>query len=184
MTFNYNNYEKILFTMVLILVQIAFFSTVYAQKSVRSEESVKVDADAFYKTYLPQFGYPSAAELQKLRPFLSESLYSSLSYERERMKIWTAKHPGEKPPVSEDLFVCNHDEPPAKFWMGEITVNGQTALAIVYFDYVEKGKIYETCQTKSALVREGGKWLLDNVFFEEGADLKSLLSRKDYEVLP
>lgn len=168
----------------LMFINIIFCNAIYAQKSGGNEKPVKAAAAAFYKTYLPQFGYPTAAELGRLRPFLSGSLYSAIKYERERMKIWTAKNPGEKPPVSEDLFVCNHDEPPAKVRIGEITVNGQTALAIVHFNYSEKGKIYETCYTKSSFIRVGGKWLLDNVIFEEGADLKTLLSRKDYDVLP
>ncbi len=57
-----------------------------------------------------------------------------------RKKIWSAKNPGEKPPIIEGLFVCNHDEPPARFRVGKITVNEQATLVTVYFDYAEGNK--------------------------------------------
>lgn len=163
---------------------ITFCSGLFAQSSAASEKSIEAVAHAFYNKYLPQFGYPTAAELNTLHPLLIESLYSSLNYERKRMKIWSAKNSEEKPPIIEDLFVCNHDEPPARFRTGKITVKKQTASAIVQFDYTEDNKIYTTCQTELSLIRVKGKWLINNIIFEEGADLKTLLSRKDYEVLP
>ncbi len=178
------NYKKLLFSIMLMFINITFGGAIYAQNATGNEKTVKAAADAFYKKYLPQFGYPSAAELNTLRPLLSESLYSSLQYERKRMKIWTAKNPGEKPPVIEDLFVCNQNEPPARFRTGKITVNGQTASAAVNFDYTEDKKIYTTCRTQPSFISVKGKWLLNNIIFDEGADLKTLLSRKDYEVLP
>lgn len=177
------HYNKTLFIAALLLFQIALGDAIYAQKPV-DNKSAEVAARAFYKKYLPLFGYPSASELQRLQPFLSGSLYSSIKYERERMKIWSAKNPDSKPPVIEDLFVCNHDEPPTGFRVGKANITSQTAVITVYFYYAENGKIYETCQTKSSLIRVNGKWLLDNVIFEEDADLKTLLSRKDYDVLP
>jgi len=178
------NYKKTLFITALVIFQIAFCAENYAQKA-RGEKAVKATAKIFYKKYLPLFGYPSVASLRRLRPFLSGSLYSSIKYERERMKLWSAKNPGEKPPVIEDLFVCDHYEPPARFRTGiaEITPPRDAAVT-VYFDYFEKGKMLATCQTKLVFIRSNGRWLLDNIVFEKGADLRTLLAREDYETLP
>jgi hypothetical protein len=178
-----NNYKKLLFIAVLMLSHVVWGSAIYAQKPGR-EKSVKIAAAAFYKKYLPQFGYPSQSELRRLRPLLSGSLYSLIKYEMERMKTWTAKNPNDKPPVSEDLFLCNHDEPATNFRVGKVTFGQRAATAVVYFDYAENKKIYATCQIESSFIRVGGKWLLDNVVFEKGVDLQDLLSRKEYDVLP
>ncbi len=131
------NYKKFLFIAALMLFQMAQCDGIYAQKSV-DNKSAEVAARAFYKKYLPLFGYPSASGLRPLRPFLSGSLYSSIRYERERMKIWSAINLGDKPPDIEDLFVCNHYEPPTRFRTGKTTITTPRVLRIAGFQVSPK----------------------------------------------
>lgn len=172
--------KSILLTIVIVLVVYGNFA--YAQTS--DNQKAKVAAKTFYKKYLPTFGYPSESDLRKLRSFLSPSLYSLLGNEIQRMRVWTAKNPDKKPPVIEDLFVCNHYERAARFRVGEANITGGTALITTYFDYTEKGKVFTTCKTESSFVKTNGKWMLNNIAFDDDVDLKTLLSRKEYDVLP
>ena len=165
-----------------IIFLIACSNAAFAQNS--DNQKAKAAAQTFYKKYLPTFGYPYESDLRKLRPLLSRNLYSLLANEVKRMRAWTAKNPNDKPPVIDDLFVCNHEEPAARFRVGDAVLDGKTAVVTTRFDYSEKGKVYETCKTKSSFVQTGGRWLLDNVAFDEDVDLKTLLSRKEYDVLP
>ena len=167
--------KSILLTIFIALVVCG--NSAFAQTS--DSQKAKAAAQTFYKKYLPDFGYPYESDLRKLRPLISRNLYSLIAYEIKRMRAWTAKNPNDKPPVTDDLFVCNHEEPAARFRIGEIIINNKTAVVTTYFDYREKGKIYETCKTKSSFVQTGGRWLLDNIAFDEDVDLKTLLSRKE-----
>ena len=157
-------------------------SAVYSQSS--EQQKAKAAAQTFYKKYLPMFGYPSESDLGKLRPHLSRNLSALIANERRRMRLWTAKNKDEKPPVIDDLFLCNHEEPATSFRVGEAVVTNKVAVVTTSFDYAEKGKVYATCQTKSSFIDENGKWLLDNIAFDEGVDLKTLLSREKYDELP
>lgn len=165
-----------------IIIFIACGGTSYAQNS--DNQRAKAAAQTFYEKYAPTFGYPYEPGLHKLRPLLSRDLYSLIGSEIRRMRLWTAKNPQEKPPVIDDLFICNHEEPAASFRVGEAIIKNKTAVVTTYFDYSEKGKVYATCKTESSFVQKGGRWLLDNIAFDEGVDLKTLLSRKKYDVLP
>lgn len=157
-------------------------SAAFSQNS--DAQKAKAAAQIFYKNYLPMFGYPSESDLRKLRPYLSQNLSALISNEMRQMRVWSAKNKDEKPPVIDDLFLCNHEESPAKFRVGEAVMTNGTAVVTTSFDYIEKGKVYAMCQTKSSFVNKNGKWLLDNIAFDEGVDLKTLLSRKEYDVLP
>jgi hypothetical protein len=100
------------------------------------------------------------------------------------MRDWSEKNPNLKPPVIEDVFVCNHYEKPQNFQVLKTSDNGRGALATVRFNYIEKGKVVDKCSVDAKFIRVKGKWLLDNVIFEDDADLITLLSRQNYEVLP
>ncbi len=168
--------------LIIIVVLILCGSAVYAQTS--DEQKAQAAAQTFYKKYLPMFGYPSESGLRNLRPLLSQNLSELIANELRRMRVWSAKNKDEKPPVIDDLFLCNHEEPATNFRVGEAVVTNGTAIITINFDYAEKGKVYATCRTKSSFVNKNGKWLLDNIAFDEGVDLKTLLSRKEYDVLP
>jgi len=165
-----------------IIVLIACGNVSYAQNS--DSQKAKAAAQTFYKKYLPTFGYPYKSDLRKLRPYLSPNLYSLVANEIRRMRLWTAKNPNDKPPVIDDLFVCNHEEPAARFRVGEAILKNKTAVVTTHFDYIEKEKIYATCKTESLFVQKSGRWLLDNIAFDDDVDLKTLLSRREYDVLP
>jgi hypothetical protein len=145
---------------------------------------VSAAADAFYRMHVAHFGFPLEPDLKRLRPYLSPALNSLLRNEVRRMREWSAKNPDQKPPVVEDLFVCNRYEVPQRFGVGGAKVSGGTALATVRFEYVEGGAVVQTCTVDATFVRLRGRWLLDNVAWAGSADLKTLLSRKDYAVVP
>ncbi len=141
-------------------------------------------ADSFYRMHVAHFGFPLEPDLKRLRPYLSPSLNSLLRNEVLRMRAWSARNPDQKPPVIEDLFVCNRYEAPQRFGVEGTKIEGRKAVATVKFEYVEGGAVVQTCTTDATFVRLRGKWLLDNVAWPGSADLRTLLSRKDYEAVP
>ena len=52
------------------------------------------------------------------------------------------------------------------------------------FDLIEHNKVVDSCRATPYFVFLKGKWLLDNVFYYQDVDLKTLLSRKGYWDLP
>ena len=145
---------------------------------------VTAAADSFYRMHVAHFGFPLEPDLKRLRPYLSPALNSLLADEVRRMRVWSKQNPGQKPPVIEDLFVCNRDDKPQKFSVGGVKVDKAKANATVRFVYEEGGRVVQTCDVDAAFVRLGGKWLLDNVAWPGSADLRKILSRKDYANVP
>jgi len=145
---------------------------------------VSAAADTFYRMHVAHFGFPVEPDLRRLRPYVSPSLNALLANEVRRMRAWSAKHRDEKPPVVEDLFVCNRYEVPRRFKVGGVKVDKGKADATVKFEWVEGGAVVQTCDVDATFVRRGRKWLLDNVAWPGSADLRTLLSRKDYEKVP
>lgn len=145
---------------------------------------VAAAADSFYRMHVAHFGFPLEPDLRRLRPYLSPALNSLLAREVRRMRAWSRQNPDQKPPVIEDLFVCNRSEAPRKFGVGGVKVDKGKGSATVRFEYVEGGAVVQTCNVDATFVRRRGKWLLDNVAWAGSADLRTLLSRKDYENVP
>jgi hypothetical protein len=154
----------------------------YAQTSQSRE--VKAAATSFYRMHIAHFGFPLEDDLKRLNPSLSPELSSLLANELRRMREWSAKNPDQKPPVIEDLFVCNRYEAPQKFRVLGTKFSGGKALATVKFEYIEGGKVIASCEVEATFVRPNRKWLLDNADWEGTSDLRTLLSRKDYTVVP
>ena len=68
----------------------------------------------FYTVYIKNRppGLPSSAALEKLRPFLSDRLYRSISAALDTQRAFIKEHPGEKPPfIDGDYFSSNFEGP-------------------------------------------------------------------------
>ncbi len=178
------NYKILLRLIIVAILATILNTSPFAKPFVASGRKVKVAAQKFYQMYLPVFGAPFGNDLEKLKPFLSPRLYLLFVYESQRLEKWQAKHPGQKPPLSEDVFTCNSQEPPQNFRLGKAWPEQKKALVNVQFEYVEAGKIIDKCQVRATFIYQTGKWRLDNMAYKEGVDLRRLLSRKQYTVLP
>jgi hypothetical protein len=171
----------------VLMVLSAIGAVVYARSSLAQtseSRSVEAAAKAFYQMHVKHFGFPLEPDLKRLRPYLSPELNSLLANELRRMKEWSEKNPDMKPPVQEDLFVCNRYEVPQRFHIMRANPMGRKALVTVKFEYIASGKIIDSCEVEASFIRLNGKWLLDNADWEGTADLRTLLERKDYDVVP
>src|SRR5688500_15353305 len=166
--------------LLLLLLGAAFALPGGARAQTSAARGVRRAANSFYRMHVAHFGFPLEPDLKRLRPYLSPSLNSLLANEVRRMRAWSARHPDQKPPVIEDLFVCNRDEVPQRLGVRSVKAGGGRAVATVEFVYVEGGAVVQRCTVAATFVRLKGRWLLDNVAWEGSADLRTLLSRKDY----
>lgn len=168
----------------VILLIFTFAGIGSAQNSGARNRQVKAAAESFYRIHVSHFGFTFESDLVRLRPYLSPNLSQLLKRELRRMTDWSKKNLNMKPPVIEDVFVCNHYEKPQNFRVIKTRLSGQNALATLRFNYIERGRVIDKCNVDAKFVRIRGKWLLDNVVFESGPDLITLLSRQNYEILP
>ena len=174
----------LILTALSVLAVFACASDTCAQTSASSASKVKAAAERFYRVHVANFGFPLEPDLKRLRPYLSPELHSLIANEIRRMWIWSAKNPDMKPPIQEDLFICNRYEEPQRFRVVGANVVGRRALVIVNFDYIADGKVIDSCLVEATFIRLKGRWLLDNVDWDETPDLRTLLSRKDYAAVP
>ncbi len=168
----------------LLLLVLLSASASYTHAQTPDTRAVSAAADSFYRMHVAHFGFPLEPDLKRLRPYLSPSLNSLLANEVRRMRAWSKRNPDEKPPVIEDLFVCNNADTPRKFSVEGVKVEGDRGHATVKFEYVEGGRVVQTCAVEATFVRLKRKWLLDNVSWPGSADLRKLLSREDYAKVP
>lgn len=169
---------------VLIATLIFLNPSASAQSSNSDTLQVKKAASHFFREYLQHFDYPFGNERKQLNRYLSPRLRRLIRYELQRLNAWSAKNPDLKPPVVEDLFTCNHYEPPQGFRVGKASVNKNQVSVVIRFEYTQQGKIVDRCKVSTVYINFRGRWLLDNVKFDKGVDLITLLSRKEYTVLP
>jgi hypothetical protein len=172
-----NKHLIILGVMVIVQASVSYAQTSEARR-------VKSAAQAFYRMHVAHFGFPLEPDLKRLRPYLSPELNSLLANELRRMREWSLKNPDMKPPVMEDLFICNRYEKPQRFRIVEARPMGRRALVRAKFEYLENGQVIDSCEVEGTFIRLKGKWLLDNVDWDETPDLRTLLSRKDYALVP
>jgi hypothetical protein len=170
-----------------LLLVLFFISALHPHtSSAQTSEARRVTAaaDSFYRMHAAHFGFPLEPDLKRLRPYVSPTLNALLAGEVRRMREWSKRNPDQKPPVIEDLFVCNRYDKPQKFSVEGVKVEGSRADATVKFVYEEGGRVVQTCDVDATFVRLRGRWLLDNVAWPGSADLRTLLSRRDYEKVP
>jgi hypothetical protein len=140
-------------------------------------------AAGFYRVWLPDRSV-FEADLTAIQPYVSPRLYSLLRFEFQRRDKWGQENPDLKPPLSGDFFLCYNGERPSGFHVGTTRAARFGAIVEVRLDWVEENKVWHRCKVKAYLIRMNGRWLLDNVFYYHDVDLKTLLSRKEYTVIP
>jgi hypothetical protein len=172
-----NRHLLILVAVVIVQASVSFAQTLEVRR-------VKTAAQSFYRMHVAHFGFPLEPDLKRLRPYLSPELNSLLANEVRRMREWSAKNPDLKPPIAEDLFICNRYEVPQRFRITGVKPMGRTALVRIKFEYVENGRMIASCEAEATFIRLKVKWLLDNADWDETPDLRTLLSRKEYVVVP
>ena len=168
----------------LILIAIVIVQASVSSAQTSEVRRVKTAAKSFYRVHVAHLGFPLEPDLKRLRPYLSPELNSLLANEVRRMREWSAKNPDMKPPIIEDLFICNRYESPQRFRIISVNPMGRTALVKIKFEYVENGRMIDSCEVEATFIRLKGKWLLDNADWAETPDFRTLLSRKDYAVVP
>jgi hypothetical protein len=149
-----------------------------------NQAGARAAAATFYRKYLPHFGLPSGPDLKALHPYLSPRLYALLRFENQRLDSWAAQNPDLKPPIVSDLFTCNSYEHPQRFKVGTARAIGSGVAVDVRFELDWHNRVVQRCKVTPYFVFLKGKWLLDDVFYYQDVDLKTLLSRKDYWGLP
>ena len=175
---------KIHFLVLMVLSVIAVAHSVPSFAQTSETRGATAAAQSFYRMHVAHFGFPLEADLERLHPYLSPELKSLLEIELRRMKELSQKNTDMKPPVQEDLFVCNRYEVPHRFRIMRAKANGKKTLVTVKFEYIADGKVIDNCEVDATFIRLKREWLLDNTNWEGSTDLKTLLLRKDYDVVP
>lgn len=138
----------------------------------------------FYQAYrgLKISGLPAQAELARLSPYSSAGLQALIHKARVEQARCAKAHPGDKGPwVEGDLFSSNF-EGFTGFQVGP-AAGALLQRVPVEFEYVENGRKF-TWKDEVSVVKEGGRWLVDNVHYRKsqgfgngfGASLRASLS--------
>ena len=107
-------------------------------------------------------GLPGDSAWTKLKPFCSESLGALLDLAVKEQVEFIERHPDEKPPWIEGDLFSSLFEGPRQFSTGVAKVDGETAEVRVECSHTEGGDTVKWSDFL-ILVREGGKWLIDDV---------------------
>ena len=156
---------KIIF---LSIVLVLLSSGAYAQK-----QDASAAVQAFYKFHFANENIFNEKAVGLRRRFLTPRLQRLFDAELRRQKIYLKKYPDNKPYFEglsfEPIEFCEND-----YSVGETKGSGSKATVKVNFVY---GK--SSCEAsdgtkifyKISLLRIGGKWLIDNVIYDDGKTL-------------
>ena len=165
---------------ILVLVAIA------APAAATPPRTPEAAVEAFYRFHFAKrdLMYLCRESVARERAWLTPKLHDLLVHELDRYDVAAAANGGPqnyKPFIAGDVFT--HSEGPADtFRVGGAERSGQTArvrVVAVWSEDSEDGA-REVGMTV-VVVRVRGKWLVDNVLYDDGDDLVDLLSRPDYE---
>ena len=109
-------------------------------------------------------GLPGEQAWMKLKPFCSESLGGLLELAVKEQVEFIERHPDEKPPWIEGDLFSSLFEGPRQFSTGAAKISGETAEVVVECSHTEGGDTVKWSDVL-LLVREGGKWLIDDVSY-------------------
>jgi hypothetical protein len=149
-----------------------------------AQQSPREVASEFYTLVVREdpSGLPDAAEMRRLRPYLSGGLRSLFARAYKEQAKAMREHPDEKPPLVDGcLFSCSF-EGPKQFKVGGTKVAGRFAYVAV-----EQGSEPEASARWTdtlVLVKERGRWLVWDVRmgctwdFRMGPTLRAMLSSK------
>jgi len=131
-------------------------------------------------------GLPGEEDWAHLKPFCSETLGAALDLAVKEQIEFMRKNPDEKPPWIEGDLFSSLFEGPKQFVVGAAVIKGETADVTVECSHTEGGETVKWIDTL-ILVKEGGKWLVDDVSyggtwdFANSGTLKDALDPEDEE---
>lgn len=131
-------------------------------------------------------GLPGEEAWAHLKPFCSEALAAALDLAVKEQVEFMRKNPDEKPPWIEGDLFSSLFEGPKQFVAGAAVIKGETAEVPVECSFTEGGETVKWSDTL-LLVKESGKWLIDDVSyggtwdFANSGTLKDALDPEDDE---
>jgi len=130
--------------------------------------TVESIAEEFYGTQFirPINGAPDSAQLERLRPFISDSLAKLLAAARQEHDADLARAPEEKPSWAEGDIFTSLFEGPSAFYVTPAIRDGGRAKVPVRFEHRVPGDTTVTGWTDTAIVvLEGGRPVVADVIF-------------------
>jgi len=123
-------------------------------------------ARAFYSELrrLGVLGLPGEGQWAILEPFCSGTLGGALERAVGEQEAFIRRHPDEKPPWIEGDLFSSLFEGPRQFQIGLVEIRGETAEVAVDCTHTEGGETV-TWRDTLILVKEEGKWLIDDVSY-------------------
>jgi hypothetical protein len=165
---------------ILVLVALA------APGAAAPPRTPEAAVEAFYRFHFAKrdLMYLCRESVARERQWLTPKLHRLLVYELDRFDKAAAANGGPqnyKPFIAGDVFT--HSEGPADaFRVAGAERAGQTARVRVFASWsAESEDGARELGMTVVVVRVGGRWLVDNVLYDDGDDLVDLLSRPDYE---
>ena len=141
--------------------------------------------EAFYRFHFERrdLMYHCRESVARERRWLTPRLHKLLVYELDRYDRAAAANGGPqnyKPFIAGDVFT-HSEEPADAFRVEGAETTGATAKVRVVASWRESSDGPREVEITVVLARERGRWLIDNLLFDDGDDLVDLLSRPDYE---
>jgi hypothetical protein len=155
--------------------KIIFLSIIFALFSVNLfAQKQNPTVREFYRFHLAHKDIFNEREVARRFRFLTPRLQKLFNAELQRQRLYLKKYPGNKP-YFEGLPFTPIEFCPSKYGIGAAQIKGQTATVGVNFvsgkfsacDGKEETKIFY----KVALRKIGGKWLIDDVVYDDGETL-------------
>jgi hypothetical protein len=132
------------------------------------ERSMRTAAATFYNTYLKLHpsGIPDKKQHDEFAPALSAALNGLLSDAAGAEESYAKATKGESPPLVEGDLFTSLFEGAETYAIGACTHDGDAASCLIdlaYTDQRDKSKV--VWQDRLYLVRDGNKWLVDDIEF-------------------
>ena len=143
-------------------------TSLYLLFAAGDPDSAAPTIQKFYQTYseMKTSGLPDAAGMAKLSPYFSSSLKKLILSAQANQARCRKAHPGDKPPWTEgDMFSSNLEGFTKFHVVGAGPAKGGRSVYKVAFEYAEKGQRATAWPDEVAVVREAGRWVIDDVFY-------------------
>jgi hypothetical protein len=132
------------------------------------ERSMRTSATSFYNTYLKLHpsGIPDKKQHEQFAPVLSTPLNGLLSDAASAEESYAKATKGESPPLVEGDLFTSLFEGAESYTIGACTHDGDAGSCLIdlaYTDQRDKSKV--VWQDRVYLLRDGNKWLVDDIEF-------------------
>jgi hypothetical protein len=153
-----------------IVVVAAVLSVVFCATSGAAQESPSTAVNGFYAAYTKQpfTGLPTGDAWKRVAPHVSGSLARLMTAAQAEQARCKKGFPDEKPPWVEGDMFSSSFEGFTKFRVADgASPTGARATIAVEFEYA-KGDKPVTWRDEILLVREGQRWVIDDVRYRRG----------------